>query len=128
NGRRYEVFDRVEPFRKFLEQAQQLLALARPVAEKYEMHMAVENHKDLQATELLDVIKKLDSPLIGICLDTGNNVALLEPPQETVSLLAPHTLTTHLKDMGVEEYGDGFLLAEVPLGAGFLDLPTIVAT
>jgi hypothetical protein len=30
--------------------------------------------------------------------------------------------------MGVEEYADGFLLAEVPIGAGFLDLPKIVAT
>jgi hypothetical protein len=30
--------------------------------------------------------------------------------------------------MGVEEYADGFLLAEVPLGTGFLDLAKIVAT
>jgi hypothetical protein len=28
--------------------------------------------------------------------------------------------------MGVAEYPDGFLLSEVPLGAGFLDLPKIV--
>ena len=36
--------------------------------------------------------------------------------------------TTHLKDMGVEEYDRGFRLAEVPLGAGVLDLPRIVRT
>jgi hypothetical protein len=30
--------------------------------------------------------------------------------------------------MGVEEYKDGFSLAEVPLGTGFLDLPKIVAS
>jgi hypothetical protein len=28
--------------------------------------------------------------------------------------------------MGVAEYADGFLLSEVPLGTGFLDLPRIV--
>jgi hypothetical protein len=64
---------------------------------------------------------------VGVCLDTGNNLALLEPPGETVKLLAPHALTTHVKDMGVEEYADGFLIAEVPLGTGFLDLAAIVS-
>jgi sugar phosphate isomerase/epimerase len=127
NGRRYEVFDSAEAFRKFFEEGKQALALARPVVEKHEVRMAVENHKDLRSPELLDLIKKLDSPLVGVCLDTGNSIALLEAPQETTDLLAPHVFTTHMKDMGVEEYADGFLLAEVPLGTGFLDLPKIVA-
>jgi 3-oxoisoapionate decarboxylase len=35
---------------------------------------------------------------------------------------------THLKDMAVQENEHGFLLAEVPLGEGFLDLPRIVKT
>jgi sugar phosphate isomerase/epimerase len=128
NGRRYEVFDSLESFRKFFEQAKQSLALARPVVEKHEIRMAVENHKDLLAPDLLDLIVKLDSPLVGICIDTGNNIALLEAPEETVRLLAPRVFTTHIKDMGVEEYTDGFLLAEVPLGTGFLDLAQIVST
>lgn len=127
NGRRYEVFDSAETFRAFVEQGKQALALARPVVEKQEIHMAVENHKDLRTPELIDLIKKLDSPLVGVCIDTGNSIALLESPQETTDLLAPHVFTTHIKDMGVEEYADGFLLSEVPLGAGFLDLAKIVA-
>ena len=127
NGRRYEVFDSGETFRKFFEQARQALTLARPIVEKHEVRMAVENHKDLQAPDLLDLIKKHDSPFVGVCLDTGNNIALLEAPGETVELLAPHVMTTHIKDMGVEEYADGFLLAEVPLGTGFLDVPKLVA-
>ncbi|HEY1860909.1 MAG TPA: TIM barrel protein [Gemmataceae bacterium] len=128
NGRRYEVFDSAEAFRKFHERGKQALAGAKPVVEKYEVRMAVENHKDLQATELLDMVKKLDCPFIGVCLDTGNSIALLETPDRTLDMLAPHTFTTHIKDMGVEECADGFLLAEVPLGTGFLDLPNIVAT
>jgi sugar phosphate isomerase/epimerase len=127
-GRRYEVFDSVEGFRKAVEQARQSLALARPVVEKHEVRMAVENHKDLQAPDLLELVKKLDSPFAGVCLDTGNSIALLETPQETAELLAPLAFTTHIKDMGVEEYPEGFLLAEVPLGTGFLDLAKVVAT
>jgi sugar phosphate isomerase/epimerase len=128
SGRRYEAFDSVEAYHKVFEASKQSLALARPIVEKHEVRMAVENHKDLQAPDLLDLIKKLDSPLVGVCLDTGNNLSLLETPQETVDLLAPHAFTTHIKDMGVEEYAEGFLLAEVPLGMGFLDLPKLIAT
>jgi sugar phosphate isomerase/epimerase len=128
NGRRYEVFDSAEAFRKTFEQARQSLALARPVAEKHQVRMAVENHKDLQAPDLVELVKKLDSPFVGVCLDTGNSIALLETPQETLDLLAPLVFSTHIKDMGVAEYPDGFLLAEVPLGTGFLDLGNILAT
>lgn len=126
-GRRYEVFDTAEAFREFFEKAKQSLGLARAVVEKQDMRLAVENHKDLPAADLITLIKKLDSPLVGVCLDTGNSVALLEHPEETARLLAPHTFTTHIKDMGLEEYASGFLLSEVPLGAGFLDLPKLVA-
>lgn len=128
NGRRYEVFDSAESFLRFFGQGKESLSLARPIVEKQEIRMAVENHKDLRTPELLDLVKKLDSPFVGVCIDTGNSIALLESPQETVEALAPHAFTTHLKDMGVEEYRDGFLLSEVPLGAGFLDLAQIVRT
>jgi sugar phosphate isomerase/epimerase len=126
SGRRYEVFETADAFRASFERGKQSLALARPVAEKHEIRMAIENHKDLRSVELLELIEKHDSPFVGICLDTGNSIALLEPPQETADLLAPHTFTTHVKDMGVEEYADGFLLAEVPLGTGFLDIPGLI--
>jgi 3-oxoisoapionate decarboxylase len=43
-----------------------------------------------------------------------------------VDALAPLTFTTHFKDMGVAEDPRGFLLSEVPLGTGFLDLPRII--
>jgi sugar phosphate isomerase/epimerase len=127
SGRRYEVFETADAFRASHERAKQSLALARPVVEKHEISMAVENHKDLRSVELLELIEKHDSPLVGVCLDTGNSIALLEPPQETADLLAPHTFTTHIKDMGVEEYAEGFLLAEVPLGTGFVDIPGLIS-
>jgi sugar phosphate isomerase/epimerase len=127
NGRRYEVFDSDKGFRKFVEKGKQALAWSRPVVEKHEVRMAVENHKDLQAPELLELITRPASPFVGVCLDTGNNLALLETPERTAGLLAPHAFSTHIKDMGVEEYADGFLLAEVPLGAGFVGLAKVVA-
>jgi sugar phosphate isomerase/epimerase len=126
NGRRYELFDSAAAFRKAAEQARQSLLLARPIIEKHDLKLAIENHKDFETAALIDLIKAADSPNVGACIDTGNSLALLEPPPETVEALAPYCFTSHVKDIGVEEYADGFLMAEVPLGTGFLDLPRVL--
>jgi hypothetical protein len=42
-------------------------------------------------------------------------------------MLAPFTISTHVKDMGVEWFNDGFLLSEVVLGQGFLDLARMLS-
>jgi sugar phosphate isomerase/epimerase len=125
DGRRYEVFDSAAAFRKFTEGARQALLLAKSVVERQDLKLAVENHKDLESKALVELIKVVDSPNVGVCVDTGNNLALLEPPLETVEVLAPLAFSSHVKDLGVEEYADGFLMAEVPLGRGFLDLARV---
>lgn len=60
-------------------------------------------------------------------LDFGNSISLIEDPMEVIATLAPYAFSTHVKDMGLERYDDGFLLSEVPLGKGILDIPHIMA-
>lgn len=126
SGRRYETFASLAAFRQFGDRASHSLGLASPVAARHGVRLAVENHKDWRADELLAVLKKVGDDRVGICLDTGNSMALLEDPMEVVEALAPRSITTHFKDMAVEESPDGFLLSEVPLGTGVLDLPRVV--
>ncbi len=127
-GRRYEVFKAAEEFRRFQEQSWRALTLAEPVVRKHGVRLGIENHKDNRVPELVDLLKRLGSEWVGVCLDTGNSIALLEDPYAVVEALAPLTVTTHFKDMAVAESDDGFLLSEVPLGEGYLDLPRIVNT
>jgi len=127
-GRRYETFETAAAFREFADKAWKSMQLAAPLAAKHGVRLAIENHKDWRADELLDGLKRLGSERVGACIDTGNNIALLEDPAETVKTLAPAAMSVHLKDMAVRPYDDGFLLAEVPLGEGVLNLPAIVAT
>ena len=124
-GRRYEQFDSFEGWKAMKEQAWKSFRLAEPIAAKYRVKLAVENHKDWRIDDLVEFVGGISSEWFGICLDTGNSIALLEDPLETASALAPYVFTTHVKDMGVKEYPDGFLLSEVPLGRGFLDLNRI---
>ena len=125
-GRRYETFDSAEAYRRFAESSWQSLTLAEPVLKRHRLRLAIENHKDRRVPELLDLLKRISSEYVGVCVDTGNNIALLEDPMKVVEALAPFAFSTHLKDMAVQEYDEGFLLSEVPLGDGFLDLKKMV--
>jgi 3-oxoisoapionate decarboxylase len=126
-GRRYEQFTHGDDFRRARAQAEQSVKLAEPIIAKNDLLLAIENHKDYRAGELMDLLQRLGSRHVGACVDTGNSIALLEEPLEVVRTLAPRAFTVHLKDMAVAECDDGFFLTEVPLGEGFLDLPKMIA-
>lgn len=128
SGRRYETFASRQQFDDFARGSWKSLTLAEPIVARQRMQLAVENHKDWRIDEMLAWLRRLSSEHVGVCLDTGNSIALLEEPHAVVEAYTPWTMTTHLKDMGVAEYNGGFLLSEVPFGEGFLDLPGIVAT
>jgi sugar phosphate isomerase/epimerase len=127
-GRRYETFATAEKFRDWADRTFKSLVMAERIVARHDMRLAVENHKDWRTDELLAILKRLESKHVGVCVDTGNSIALLEDPHEVVEAYAPWAFSTHLKDMAVAEYDQGFLLSEVPLGEGFLDLKRIVTT
>lgn len=126
-GRRYEVFEKAEEYVAFAKGAEESLQRAEKIAGQEQVVLAVENHKDFRTDEMLDLLKRVSSEWVGVCLDTGNNLALLEDPQAVAEALVPWIRTVHLKDLGVEESANGFHMAEVPLGSGTLDLKRIVA-
>lgn len=124
-GRRYETFDSLSAFQEFRKNSIASLQRAEPIVRKHKMKLAIENHKDWRAYELVDLIKQIDSEWVGITLDFGNSISLIEDPMQVINTLVSYTFSTHVKDMAVEEYENGFLLSEVPLGTGLLDLPAI---
>lgn len=125
-GRRYERFQSLEEFREYEQRGLRSLQLAEPVLARHKFRLAVENHKDQRTWEKLAMLKRISSEFIGLCVDVGNNFPLMEDPLETVRAFAPWAFTVHLKDQAVREYDEGFLLADVALGEGFLDLPAMV--
>ncbi|HEV8148440.1 MAG TPA: TIM barrel protein [Bryobacteraceae bacterium] len=127
SGRRYETFATTQAWIDWRRQALDALKLAVPILEKHRMPLALENHKDFTLEELEPLLASYSSEYLGVCLDFGNNVALLDDPMEFAERMAPYALTTHVKDMGVQPYADGFLLSEVLLGHGILDLPRMLA-
>lgn len=121
-GRRYEAYHSAAEVEDFKKKALESIRWVEPILKKHKVKLAVENHKDWTAPELAAAMKSLSSEHVGVTLDFGNSIALTEQPMDVISTLVPYVVSTHVKDMAVEEYQDGFLLSEVPLGKGIVDL------
>jgi len=127
-GRRYEMFNSLAEWKTFVAESHARLARAIKIVEKVRIPLGLENHKDWTAEEMVPLLKQYSSEYLGTCIDWGNNMSLCDDPVELVEALAPWSLNSHIKDMAVEEYADGFYLSEVALGQGMLPLKRLTAT
>ena len=125
-GRRYELMNTLDDWKQAVAGFHRQIAAAVPIVERHRMPLGIENHKDWRVDQQVALLERYSSEYVGVCLDTGNNLAVLDDPMDTIEKLAPWTLNVHFKDMAMEECAEGFLLSEVPLGDGVLDLPKAV--
>jgi sugar phosphate isomerase/epimerase len=97
---------------------------AAKVAEEYDIKMAVENHIDFTADEILTLLQKVDSPFLGLNFDTGNFLRLLDDPINGMEKLASHTLATHVKDLKPQKGvapNEWYFFSSTPVGDGLVD-------
>jgi sugar phosphate isomerase/epimerase len=105
-----------------------MLARFTREAEALDVTLALENHIDLYADEMLDLVESVGSEHFGICFDTANNLRLYEDPHEVARKLADHVRATHVKDVraaGGDPETIGFW-PSVPVGQGLLKMPMIL--
>lgn len=127
SGRRYETFSTMKDWQDFAEHWKRTLKQSEAMLKKHKLLVGIENHKDWLADEQVAILKSVSSEYLGACVDFGNNLSLLEDSLDVVRKLAPFVITTHLKDMAVRPYADGFELSEVALGEGITPLKTIIS-
>lgn len=90
------------------------------------LKLSVEVHKDFQAWEFKQFIEEVGPDFVGIYLDTGNPVFVLEDPMQTLETLGRYALTVHLRDSIIYEHPRGVCVQWVPLGEGVIDFHAIV--
>ncbi|HTU01128.1 MAG TPA: TIM barrel protein [Candidatus Sulfotelmatobacter sp.] len=88
--------------------------------------LAIENHFDLRTAALAELMRRLDDPWLGVCLDTANSTGHLEQPTETLALLRPYVRQVHLKDYAIEKAPIAYRITGRPLGRGALDPAAIL--
>lgn len=128
SGRRYETFPTLDAWNDWVKTSQAALKLAVPLAEKYKVILAIENHKDWTTEQYLEIFRTYQSEYLGANYDFGNNLSFMENPMEMAEVVAPYVKSAHLKDIAVRRYPEGFLMSEIPLGKGMLDIPRIMNT
>ena len=94
------------------------------VAEEYGVKLAVENHIDYTSDECLELLERVNSPYLGLNLDTGNFLRLLDDPVEGAKKLADRVYATHIKDLkpvkGVD-VREWYFFSSTPVGDGLVD-------
>lgn len=90
--------------------------------------LALENHDRFTSRTLAGIVTALDSPLVGICLDTVNSFGALEGPEVVVRTLGPFVVNLHVKDFVVRRmnHNMGFTVTGTPAGQGILSLPELL--
>jgi sugar phosphate isomerase/epimerase len=85
--------------------------------------LAVENHGgDLQAREMKMMIEAVGADVMGVCLDSGNPVWMLEDPHMTLETLIPYAETCHVRDSAVWKTPEGIAVRWVNMGDGNVDI------
>jgi len=117
--RTYVCTDGFDPDK--LRRAPQDIAQLVPLLAKYRIRLAVENHEEELADEVIQIIKKVNSPWVGAHCDIGNGMMAWEDPVEAVRKLAPYAFTTHFKDHIIIYDGEDYRVCGVPVGTGNID-------
>ena len=111
-----QLADRYDEFKKVI-----------PLIEEYGMQIAIENHTDTFADEILWIVNRLNHPLIGTCVDTMNPLQVIENPYEVMEKMLPKAYCCHFSDdviivdpLGVHDVGAAH-------GQGSMDCPKMIA-
>lgn len=128
SGRRYESFTDAAHFQEARQAAWKAVTLAEPILRKRKMKIAIENHKDLRSEDLLQLIDRIQSEYVGVCVDLGNNYALMEDPVDIARAFSKFAYSCHIKDHILKSYNKGFLLFDAKLGTGVINLRQAVST
>ena len=89
--------------------------------EEYNLKIAIENHCDLFANEVIWLVEKLNHPLIGACCDTINSLMLMEGIADCVDRMAPYCYCVHFCDNRVFADPDGTHSLGTAIGQGNVD-------
>jgi sugar phosphate isomerase/epimerase len=121
---------RFEPHQPQIEKLILMFSQAVKVAEKRGIKLAVENHIDYNSDEILEILRGVNSPNMGVNFDTGNFLRVLDDPIQAMEKLAPYVFATHIKDLkpvkGVP-VNEWYFFSCVPTGEGLIDNAKLAA-
>lgn len=120
---------RAEPHGPQIERLTRMFREAVKIAAEYDIRLAVENHIDFTADEMVQLLDGVGSPYLGINFDTGNFLRLLDDPVRAMQKLAPRVYATHIKDLKPQKGVPAdawYFFSSAPVGDGLVDNQRLV--
>ncbi len=127
SGSRFEAFSDLEHYQEARQQAWRSVTLAEPLLRKRRMRIAIENHKVLRSSDMLQLLDRIQSEYVGVCVDFGNSIALMEDPVDVARAFAKFAYSCHVKDHILKSSERGFELFDARIGTGVIDLRRAVS-
>ncbi len=125
-GDRHDRFRRDVSWADQIEAAQDVIRRIAPALRERNLRIALENHADLTAEELLRIVDALGDDIAAITLDTGNLPMRLDDPVAAVKRLAPRVASCHVKDAVLAFTPRGLCWQVRPVGSGILPMTDIL--
>jgi sugar phosphate isomerase/epimerase len=116
---------RSDAVREQIARTVQPLQMAARAAVAVGVQLAVENHADLRASELCELLERVGESSVGICLDTANALRVGDDPLDAAMVLAPFVRMLHLKDCETPDGSDAGPRS-VPYGRGVVPLEAVL--
>lgn len=110
----------------------EIVGILRPVMPEFEragVSLAIENHDRFRAAALAEILDLVESPFVGVCLDTANSIGCVENVATLLAVLGPRVVNLHVKDYCVfrPPHHKGFVVEGRPSGQGQLDVSRLLA-
>ena len=110
---------------ELVQETRMRLRVAAARARELGVELALENHQDFTSGELLGLCEEA-GPGVGICMDTGNPLAVGESCDGFARAVLPRLRHVHLKDYRVQTTREGFRLIRCALGSGAVPMEPLL--
>lgn len=104
-------------------QVKQWIEQILPQFEHAGVAIVLENNEAHSVYEFAWLAREVNSPSLGICMDTANSLGALETTDRVTEVLAPYTTMLHVKDFDIRRIDTrmGFAVVGCPAGEGRVD-------
>ena len=115
-------------YRPSEEEIIKILKRWEPELARLQVVLGIENHDRLKVIQLVRILRHVDSPFVGICLDCANSLGALEGLETISDALIPYTVNLHAKDISVYRLPSqmGFQITGTASCEGMLDLQSLL--
>mgnify|MGYP001223342904 CR=1 FL=1 len=120
-GNRYKQGSFREVYVDFVEKLHAVL----PSLGEHGIKLLIENHQDLSADELVQIINETSAELVGVNWDIGNSLPTGDTPEGFLQKTKPFIGNVHIKDYKLYRRGDGYSLCRCAIGDGVVNFENL---